>query len=86
MTMMVFESARFSYEIHENLVELVVRFGSVHGSLTLKKILWTNPQDARVCFGPAGCAGFIFDFSSRQCVADTEDKTNKEEAELRNSM
>lgn len=32
-----------------------------------------------------GCAGFIFDFFSRQCVADTEDKTNKKEAELRNS-
>lgn len=35
-----------SIEIHENLVELVVPFGSVNGSLTLKKNLWMNPQDA----------------------------------------
>lgn len=31
---MLFESARFSYEIHENLIKLAVPFGSVHGSLT----------------------------------------------------
>lgn len=75
---MLFESARFSYEIHENLIKLAVPFGSVHGSLTLNKFPGRIPSVHRCVSVVFIVPGRIFKFSSRECV--------KEEAELINSM